>query len=234
LRKSHRSLGSLLLAASLTAAAPAASQNVQSGAPRLPITHPPEELAPQQSIAASSLPPFAYRFGQTTLDAARAYWSQNGMKVLRAGHLAVGAGSGWDGRGKTVADRVILVDVSGVEFEGISTARFGFYENTLYRIQASLTAKLGFNVGGVTYTPEQINELYARLKKEYGYPSESYHTIWAAPKGGIDLMIWKIKGDTLILSTNILNGNLSLTNDKIETDVKGYIKDHCKDLRACT
>ena len=85
------------------------------------------------STAQSAAPKvdFVYRLGRTKLDEARAYWSQNGMKIVGSGHLALGGGSGMDGAGRVAAEKVLLVDVSGVDFEGISNARFGFYNNTL-------------------------------------------------------------------------------------------------------
>jgi hypothetical protein len=105
---------------------------------------------------------FVYRLGHTTLDEARAYWSQNGMKIVGAGHLALGGGSGMDGAGRVSAEKVLLVDVSGVDFEGISNARFGFYDNTLYRIQATLTPISLKGSNTTHYTDEQMKALVPR------------------------------------------------------------------------
>src|SRR5579864_7894182 len=110
------------------------------------------------STAQSAAPhvDFVYRLGHTTLDEARAYWSQNGMKIVGAGHLALGGGSGMDRAGRVSTEKVLLVDVSGVDFEGISNARFGFYGNTLYRIQATLTPILLKGSTATSYTDEQM------------------------------------------------------------------------------
>ena len=87
------------------------------------------DLAQDGGSTAQSVAPkvdFVYRLGRTTLEEARAYWAQNGMKIVGAGHLALGGGSGMDGAARVSAEKVLLVDVSGIDFEGISNARFGF------------------------------------------------------------------------------------------------------------
>ena len=111
---------------------------------------------------------------------ARAYWGQNGMKIVGAGHLALGGGSGMDGAAKVSAEKVLLVDVSGIDFEGFSNARFGFYDNTLYRIQATLTPILSERF--------RRQELYGRGDEGFGHcaQEEVWHTEPGAahPDGG--------------------------------------------------
>jgi hypothetical protein len=186
------------------------------------------------STAQSAAPnvDFVYRLGHTTLDEARAYWSQKGMKVLGAGHLALGGGSGMDGAGRVSAQKVLLVDVSGVDFEGISNARFGFYDNTLYRIQAMLTPISLKGSSVKSYTDEEIKELGIALRKKYGAPSREQRTMLADKKSGNDVLIWNLPTGKLTLTAIAINGSLILSDEKMEADVKTYIKDYCKSINT--
>ena len=175
---------------------------------------------------------FVYRLGHTTLDEARTYWSQNGVKIVGAGHLALGGGSGMDGAGRVSAEKVMLVDVSGVDFEGISDARFGFYDNTLYRIQATLTPISLKGSSTTRYTDEQMKALGTALRKKYGAPSREQRTLFADKKSGNDVLIWNLPGGKLTLMAIAINGSLILSNEKMEADVKTYVKDYCKSINT--
>jgi hypothetical protein len=183
--------------------------------------------------AAAPHPGFAYQLGQTTLEAARAYWSQNGMKIVGAGHMALGSGRGIDGLGKLSADKVLLVDVAGVDFEGLPTARFGFYEDRLYRIQASLTQLLSNGASAENYTDEQVQALGDRLRAKYGAPSAEHRTLLADASGN-DVLIWRLPEGTLTLTTNPLNRSLILSSAKMEADIKAYVKAYCKAINTKT
>ena len=158
------------------------------------------------STAQSAAPKvdFVYRLGHTTLDEARAYWSQNGM----------------------------LVDVSGVDFEGISNARFGFYDNTLYRIQATLTPISLKGSTAKSYTDEQMKSLGIALRKKYGAPSREQRTLLADKKSGNDVLIWNLPTGKLTLTAIAINGSLILSDEKMEADVRTYIKDYCKSINT--
>ena len=213
--RTHRLFGGLLLAAALAAAAPGLAQTA------------PEASSPAPPPGA----PFAYRLGQTTLDAARAYWSQSGVKILRSGRLALGGGKGVDGAARVSADKVLLVDVSGVDFEGLPAARFGFYEDRLYRIQASLASPLNA-AASASYTPEQIKALGAQLRKKYGAPSAQVSTLYADKKSGPDVLVWTLPDGKLTLTNNPINGSLIFSNEKMEADIKAYVKAYCKTVNT--
>jgi hypothetical protein len=202
----------LALATVLVAGAPSLAQNVPQAA--------------GQSRA------FSYRLGETTLDAARAYWAQNGMKIVGSGHMALGTGSGVDRLGKVSADRVLLVDVSGVDFEGLSTARFGFFDDRLYRIQASLASIPLNGAKSTNYSEDQLKALGAKLKAKYGKPSAEQRTLLADKKSGPDVLIWKLPDGTLTLNANALYGSLILANEKVEADIKAYVKAYCKTVNT--
>ena len=212
--RTHVSVGVPLLAASLAAGPPGVAQDAPAAAP-----------------ASAPRPAFAYQLGQTTLDEARAYWSQSGVKVLRSGHMALGTGSGIDGVGKVSAEKVLLVDVSGVDFEGVPTARFGFFDNKLYRIQASLASPLNRD-SSANYTDQQTNALGVTLRKKYGAPSEEHRTLYAEKKPGNDVLVWKLPDGKLTLTANALNRSLILSNEKMEADIKAYVKAYCKKINS--
>ena len=192
-------------------------------------------LAQEDGSTAQSTAPhvdFVYRLGHTTLDEARAYWSQSGMKIVGAGHQALGGGSGMDRAGRVSAEKVLLVDVSGVDFEGISEARFGFYDNTLYRIQATLTPISPKGSNARIYTDEQMRALGMALRKKYGTPSQEQRTLFADKKSGNDVLIWKLPEGKLTLTAIAINGSLILSDEKMEADVRTYIKDYCKSINT--
>jgi hypothetical protein len=186
---------------------------------------------PTQSPAPGQTSGFNYQLGETTFDAARAYWSQNGMKLLRAGHMALGSGSGVEGKGKVSAERVLLVDVSGVDFEGLSTARFGFFDNKLYRIQASLASVLNTAMSA-NLSDDQLKALAAKIRAKYGKPTQEIRTLMADNASGPDVLVWKLPDGKLTLNTNAINGSLILSNEKMEADIKTYVKAYCETVNT--
>lgn len=195
----------LLGTALLTAALAGTTSNLaQDGGPTA------QSVAPNAS--------FVYRLGHT--------------KIVGAGHLALGGGSGMDGAGRVSAEKVLLVDVAGVDFEGISDARFGFYDNTLYRIQATLTPISLKGSSTTRYTDEQMKALGTALRKKYGAPSREQRTLFADKKSGNDVLIWNLPGGKLTLTAIAINGSLILSNEKMEADVKTYVKDYCKSINT--
>lgn len=184
--------------------------------------------------AASARAPFTYALGQTTLDEARQYWSRSGATVLGGGHLAMGGGKGMDGMSKTSLDKVLLVDVSGADYEGISIVRFGFYENRLYRIQAALRSGLRIQKKGPVqeYTADELAALEARLRKEYGAPGEARRTLFADKGQKNDLLVWRINGNKLSFESNSATPTLVLSNDRMEAQVQKDAKEYCKTVNT--
>ena len=185
----------------------------------------------QTSVAPGQNSPFSYRLGETTFDAARTYWSQNGIRILRAGHMALGTGSGVEGKGKVAAEKVLLVDVVGVDFEGLTTARFGFFDSKLYRIQASLVSALN-SAMSANLSEDQVKALAAKLRAKYGKPSQELRTLMADKASGPDVLVWKLPDGKLTLNTNVINGSLIFSNEKMETDIKAYVKAYCETVNT--
>jgi hypothetical protein len=189
------------------------------------------QTAPAVSNHASQAP-FNYVLGQTTLPEAVSYWRASGAHILRAGHLALGTGKGIDGVSKTSADKVMLVDVAGIDFEGITSARFGFFEEKLYRIQAMLRPGLLNAKTDLTYDKGQLTTLEARLRQKYGQPIQQERSLFVKKNEGADLLTWTVNGGSLRLVSNLVNGSLILTNDATEASIHKYVKEYCKTVNT--
>lgn len=178
-----------------------------------------------------SSPPFRYELGRTTLAEARSHWQSSGAHVLRAGHLALGTGSGLDGVGKTSAEKILLVDVTGIDFEGIPSARFGFYEERLYLIQASLRPGLLNAKTDLLYDGEQMRALEARLRQEHGRPLEQ-RSGFGRKSDPADVLSWKIDGNSLRFVSNPVSGSLVLTNEETQASIRKYVKEYCRTVNT--
>jgi hypothetical protein len=175
--------------------------------------------------------PFQYVLGRTTLSEAVSYWRASGARILRSGHLALGTGSGLDGVGKTSADKVVLVDLAGIDFEGIPSARFGFYEERLYLIQATLKPGLLSSKTDLAYDTEQMKALEQRLRKEYGRPLEQRSGLMKKSEPA-DVLSWNVGGNSLRFVSNPLNGSLVLTNEQTQANIRRYVKEYCKTVNT--
>jgi hypothetical protein len=176
--------------------------------------------------------PFEYALGRTTLSEARDHWRASGAQILRAGHLALGTGSGIDGRSQTSAEKVLLVDMAGIDFEGITSARFCFYDEKLYRIQASLRPGLLQAKRDLLYDQEQLRALESRLRQKYGRPAEEHRSPFIKKTDGPDVLLWKVDGNSLQFVSNLVNGGLVLTNEPTEVSIKKYVKEYCKTVNT--
>ena len=222
MRGCHRLFALLLPAAVVTLSPPSQAQSIPQA---------PAQSADRLTEASAQSSTFTYQLGETTLDAARAYWSQSGMKILRAGHMALGTGSGVEGKGKVAAEKVLLVDVAGVDFEGLTTARFGFFDGKLYRIQASLASVLNA-ASSANLSEDQMKSLAAKLKTKYGKPSQELRTLMADKASGPDVLVWKLPDGKLTLNANVINGSLILSNEMMEADIKTYVKAYCETINT--
>jgi hypothetical protein len=165
-----------------------------------------------------------YSLRTTTLSEAIEYWHRRGMNTVQWGHLALGSGH-------VPADKIVLVDVVGADFEGMSYARFFFYDNKLYRIQAPFRWGPPFRVNEGTYSDNEISTLESDLTHKYGKAAlyRSYLSTGGQKK---DVMVWNIDGNSLKLLSNPTLGGLVYTNEGMEGDVKRYIKSYCKQFNT--
>jgi len=191
----------------------------------------PAQAEPEARVQAGKAA-FRYVLGQTTLSEAMNYWRASGAHVLRAGHLALGTGSGMDGVGKTSAEKVVLADIAGIDFEGITSARFAFYEQKLYRIQALLRPGLLNAKTDITYDDAQLTALEGRLRREYGPPGEQRRSLFVKKSDAPDVLSWKVDGNSLRFVSNPVNGSLILSNEETEASIRKYVKEYCKTVNT--
>jgi len=182
------------------------------------------------SEAAAPAVNFSYVPGKTTEQQAMEYWQQSGAQVLGKGHLALGTGQGLDNVSQAYHKDVVLMDVQGVDFEGLPKARFVFYKGTLYSIQVRLRTLLR---KGETqpYTDEQVAQLRRRLEIKHGQPRERKKTLFADGKEP-DLLIWHLGGSTMRLQLSSMNTILVYGDPKIEQQVKKSIPSVCKEFNT--
>jgi hypothetical protein len=145
--------------------------------------------------------------------------------------MALGSGSGADQVSKLSFDRVVLVDVAGIDFEGLTSARFGFYEDKLYRIQATFGLP-GLMRNDLPNTKEQVKALEARLRQKYGKPAEEHRSMLVGKNEGPDILIWKLSAGTLQFNSNLLNGSLVLFSEDAETTIREQAKEYCKTVNT--
>lgn len=160
----------------------------------------------------------------TTLPEAIEYWRSRGMNTVQWGHLALGSGH-------VPADKIVLVDVVGADFEGMSYARFYFYDNKLYRIQAPFRSGPPFSVNPESYSGDEIIKLEAMLIRKHGNPL-LYRSYFSSKDQKKDVMVWNIDRNKLTLLTNPEAGGLIFANEKAEADVKSYIKSYCRQFNT--
>lgn len=146
--------------------------------------------------AQDATPPL--RIGEATYEQAVATWSTGPTQVLQQGNLAVGAGSGADGRGHYAVREVQLVDVSGSNFEGLSLARYAFVDGTLYAVMARLHHISPENKAGSNQmTTAEVDEFERKLRAKYGPPTRSLKSMFADKKPNV--FIWDLRDRELVL-----------------------------------
>jgi hypothetical protein len=187
-------------------------------------------VEPNMSVSPAGQP-FIYQLGRTTKQQAFDYWKDQGATLLGSGHLALGAGSGRDNSSQVVAPEVELIDVQGVDFEGLPVARFAFYKDTLYAIQAQVRSVTNKENVRLRLSDDEVRELGRRLEQKYGKPTRRIKTLLADGREP-DVRVWTIKGNTLRFQDAPLNAVLVYANPAMEAEVKKHIAATCKVINA--
>jgi hypothetical protein len=185
------------------------------------------------SIDSQSVAPMLLVPAKTTLAEAIQFWQERGMLILGRGHLALGSGSGVDNASEAFDKDVDLIDVDGVDFEGISLARFLFFKGSLYGIQSKLTSPLfkDKQVQRLNFNSEKLDELRKNLLKKYGKPQETSRTFMATGKKP-DVFVWHLNGNRLVFSFGEAGASLVLMNQKIANAVEAHRKEVCKSFNT--
>jgi hypothetical protein len=175
--------------------------------------------------------PDAVSVGRTTYEQAASIWSSVGGTVLQRGKLSVGAGSGVDGAGHYAVEQVTLIDVSGIDFEGLRLARYGFVDGVLFSVQARLDTVFRENRAGSNELSEaELQSLEARLRAKYGNPSRSARDLFAGTKPNV--LIWDLRDNELILHlVPGVGSSLVLRNKALTRKVEAYRQSECRKHR---
>lgn len=174
--------------------------------------------------------PDAVSVGRTTYDQATSIWSSAGAAIVQSGKLAVGAGSGVDGSARYSVEQVTLTDVSGIDFEGLKLARYGFVDGVLFSVQARLDTVFRENrAGSNELTAAELQGLEARLRAKYGNP-RSARDLFAGTKPNV--LIWDLRDNELILHMNPgVASSLVLRNKALTRKVEAYRQAECRKHR---
>lgn len=187
----------------------------------LPAT-PLHGVSPVQKAAGVPQIPFGFTFGKTTLEDAGAAWNDNSSKILAKGYASFGAGSGVDYLGHARNDKLYMVDIASVDFEGTYNIRFSFFENKLYSISIKFTSLLQNKLPqDRIYKAEDVKNIEAALRSKYGPPARSGKDLLAGPQPNI--LAWEFSDNRLLLYYGI-DSQLSYYNIKISKAAEDYRK----------
>lgn len=167
---------------------------------------------------------------KTSLAEARDMWATRNATVFSEGHLAIGGGSGVDGLSQVGLEQVLLVTVTGVDFEALPVARYAFVDEVLYAISAQL--RNGYSKDKYPFKElddEELSQLENSLTSKYGKP-RALRDMGAGKKPNI--LIWDMKENELSLTKGGLSGyNLTFRNKALTKKVHAYKKIECKKHR---
>ncbi len=187
---------------------------------------------PPVETAQAPLTSISYVPGQTQAETIFAYWQTQQVKILGRGYLALGSGSGLDNVSKAYDKNVELIDVTGVDFEGLQTARFLFHKGVLFGVQSRLkTPFKDKKPQDLNLTADELDALEKTLIKKYGKPNNSQRSLAADGKKP-DILSWNLKDNRLIFSANSLAASLILTNPAIEKEIEKNRKNVCKEFNT--
>lgn len=177
--------------------------------------------------------PSGFVLGKTTLAEAEAVWEADKSVIVGRAHAAIGAGSGLDKTSKLAADKIDLVDIQSVEFEGPRPARFAFFEGVLFSVQSVLKPFIQLKTAPVPeLSDEQLHALEQALRQQYGPPSQALRDFAAGKKP--DVLVWNYGGDTLTISINAFNGSrLLYTNGARAKLAEKYKTKLCRSIPGC-
>jgi len=195
------------------------------------IAHAQEDVATTNQTG-QAVKALVYVPGKTSFEEIYQYWQDSQAKILAQGYLAVGNPSVRDNGRRAYDKSVELFDVDGVDFEGLTKARFMFYKGKLYGIQTRLRTGLRVqNPEDLNMSDEEQDALEKILIKKYGKPHSSQRTFFAPGKKP-DVLTWNLKENRLIFSTTFLSAALILKNTAFEKEIERNRKNVCKEFNT--
>jgi hypothetical protein len=168
----------------------------------------------------------AFVVSKTSLAEAREMWTSCNASTVSEGHLAIGGGSGKDGMSRVGLEQVLLVTVSGVDFEGLPVVRYAFVDEVLYAISAQVRKTVSNESPFKELTNDELSQLEQALTRKYGKP-RGLRDMGAGKKP--NLFLWDLRENEMSLSESILSGyHLTLRNKALAKKVDAYKKAECK------
>ena len=105
------------------------------------IAHAQEDIATTNQTGQAARA-FIYVPGKSDFEEIYQFWQESQTNILAQGYLALG-NPGFIDFGRRAYDKSVeLFDVDGVDFEGLTKARFMFYKGKLYGMQVRLKTGL--------------------------------------------------------------------------------------------
>lgn len=167
--------------------------------------------------------PFGFTIGVTTLDEARARWTEGGARVLGQGAATTGASalptSAWG-----PADRIQIVQVADVSFEGVPArpAKFTFFDGVLFHVMQPFRPAL--KAEEKEYPPKEKDPLDPKvleqtLRRRFGPPARAEKTILQGT-----VLTWRFEGKTFVFLRGGIPAGVMLVDEKIAKDANAYRK----------
>ena len=145
----------------------------------------------------SSMPtPFSLTLGQSTEAQARDIWQKEGASVLPPLYGNAKPSAYRDDDPESVPNKhIVLIDVEGLPLDNLDSARFGFFDGTLYLIKYEFEERMD--------SSNFINQLIAK----YGKPTAS---------GSFREKTWSFPGVTMVFKDEFIGkDSLIFTHDSI-------------------
>jgi len=182
---------------------------------------------PQRALTA----PFGLTLGKASLPEAEAKWAEEGAVVTNRGYAAIGAGSGINGLAKSSAEKILLVDIDAVDFEGKRPARFVFFDGVLFSVQTVLKPLLNKGTNVQNLSEQEVSDLETQIRQRYGAPNHELRDMTAGKKPNV--LIWDFGQNTLTLTIGTLAGStLSYTNTALAKKANDYKEKATRSLRV--
>ncbi len=167
--------------------------------------------------------PFGFTLGVTTLEDARTIWRDEGVRVIGQGAATTGASalptSAWG-----PADRIQLVQVANVSFEGVAPrpAQFAFFDGVLFHVMQSFRPVL--KTEEKEYPPKAEDSLDPKvleqaLRRRFGAPTKAEKTILNGT-----VLTWRFGAKTLVFMRGGIPAGLMMLDEKIAKAANAYRK----------
>ena len=174
--------------------------------------------------------PFGLVVGRSTLEEAEAAWKEANARILSRGYGSIGPGL-MDGDSKMWTDRIVLVDVADVPFEGTRPVRFAFVEGRLYVLQTFLRAMTKVpGTNAQTLTDDEVRALRQDIVARRGPPTRAQRDLFAGKAP--NLFEWQLGSQVLSIHQG-LGTVLAFVDPALLKRAKQVEDDACRQDPQC-